>query len=430
MTAISELIRQLRTGRGVSLSQLAERAQIARRTLSYWEAGTYLPRLPELKNLLTALEATAEQHAQAIASLTAPRGIQELRLSSEHLQHENHFGVMPSGGDLLRALRQRSGLHLEQVAGMMNISTSTLSRWENGKVVPPPDRLDVLLETLGAQEAEQNTLKDGYLFLIAPQQEAALSPFDLQERFHAFFISMFGNREDKLNDLRFLSFEAQAWALATKDERGREILAAICANYAAFLADFNRMDEAYRYAHRTLDLLAHRSASEEILLRAAIVAARTEVYRGARPLPKRGLKMLQGWLSADALPEFQAWMLSEMAGYLMLENDWDAALRLRQEACRIAERCHNPSELRLRKLDLAKVEVEVGDAEHALSLVELVPRDTPFRRADIELLFAEGLVKLEERRNAEVWLERATADIRTYDLTHLHQRVDILVKQL
>jgi hypothetical protein len=251
----------------------------------------------------------------------------------------------------------------------------------------------------------------------------------LRDSFEEFALSLYGNREDKLNDLRFLAFEARAWSLASTHPRGRNLLASICANYAAFLAGFNRWQEAYRYAYRTLDLRAHDSISEEVSLRAAIIAARAEVYRGTQPTPKRGLKMLELWRSAASLPAFQAWMLSEMAEYLMLENDWETAARLRREACQVAARCQNPDELRLRKLDLAKVEIKTGDAEHALSLVSLSAQDSPFRRADIELLFAEGLTVLKDKRNAQVWFERAYANIQTYDLTHLQKRADTLAKQ-
>ena len=430
MNEIAEILRQLRDARGVSLRLLADRSGLSRRTLSYWEAGTYQPRLPELEMALTALNATAEQRRQALAWVDAPRAAKELRVSQSPIVVAGlDSETLPSGGDLLRAMRHRRGLRLEQVAALIGVSGATVSRWEQSKIAPPADRLDSLLSVLGARNGERDALRAGYGRLMAPLREAPLSAATLGEACEGFARSLYGNREDKLNDLRFLSFEAQAWPLAAKSAEGRRLLASICANYAAFLSGFNRMAEASRYAYRALDLLPRSAISEESALRAAIISARAEVYRGVRPVPHRGLELLRGWRPAEQIPAFHAWMLSDMAEYLLLENNGEAALNLRREACRVAERCKNSDELRLRKLDLAKLEVAAGRAEHALSLISLTAQDTPFRRADIELLFAESLAALEERRNAEIWLELANADIRAHDLTHLHNRADSLAKR-
>ena len=429
MNKIAEFLKHLRDGRGVSLRQLADRSGLSRRALTYWEAGTYQPRLPELEMALSALGATPEQKTRAAALLDAPRAARKIRSSPELLAGESQIGALPSGGDLLRAMRHRRGLRLEQVAVLLDVSGATVSRWEGGRIAPPPERLNLLLEALGAGDAESAALKAGYDFLARPLRETAPSAAALRDNFGAFSLSLYGNREDKRNDLRFLSFEAQVWPFAVKSADGRSLLASVCADYAAFLSGFNRMEEAGRYAYRALDLLPRSVVPEESLLRAALIAARSEVYRGLRPAPERGLKMLQLWRSAALPPAFHAWLLSDMAEYLLLKNEGEAALRLRREACRVAECCANPDELRLRKLDLAKAEIRAGRAERGLSLFSFSDRDSPFRRADIELLYAEGLMTLEEKGGAEIWLARANADIRAYDLTHLTDRAGLLAKR-
>ncbi len=433
--SLAELLRGLRGARGLSLAQLAARSQVSERTLSYWEAGTRQPRLPELEMVLAALETRTAQRNEALTLLSGPRGARELRLSPEHIRHENAIGMLPSGGDLLRALRHRRGLYLEQVAAQMGVSGATVSRWEQGKVVPPPDRLDALLTLLGARQGERAALKEGYLFLMTPLRAYTQEVSDLRENFEAFMRAHYATPDDRLDDLSFLSFEAQAWTLTVRDSSGRNLLAAVCANYAAFLAASGRMKEAGQYAWRALDLLEASSSSQETFtketaLRGAIIAAQSEVFQGTRPAPERGLKILQSWRSVAVAPMFQAWILSNMGGYLALQADWEAALILQQEACRVAERDSDPDQLRFRQMDLARVELSAGRAERVLSLVTLSAQDFPSRRARIELLFAEALLVLEERANAHFWLERANADILANDLTYLQSRSDALTKRL
>ena len=428
--SLAGLLRDLRGAQGLSQAQLAVQAKVAERTLSYWEAGTRQPRLPELEMVLAALEALPAQKTQALALLSAPRGAKQLRLSQEHIRREYHIGALPSGGDLLRAMRRRRGLRLEQVAAPMGVSGATVSRWEQGKVVPPADRMDALLTLLGARDAERSALKEGYLFLMAPLRAAAQDISHLRENFDAFMRAHFASPDDRLDDLHFLSFEAQAWALAVKGSGGKDLLAAVCAHYAAFLAASSRMKEAGQYAWRALDLLGKASSSRETLLRAAIIAAQSEVFQGTRPAPERGLQVLQSWRSVAIQPMFQGWLLSNMGGYLALKGDWEAAISLQQEACRVAERDSDPEQLRFREMDMARVELSAGRAERVLSLVSLTAHDFPSRRARIELLFAEALFALEERANAHFWLERANADILIHDLTYLHPRANALTKRL
>jgi len=56
----------------------------------------------------------------------------------------------------LRELRRRLGnISQEKLAGLVGVSWSTISRWENGKGTPSPlarDRLNVLLKKAGLED--------------------------------------------------------------------------------------------------------------------------------------------------------------------------------------------------------------------------------------------------------------------------------------
>jgi transcriptional regulator with XRE-family HTH domain len=425
-----KFISGLRTQRCVSLRQLADQASVARRTLSYWEAGMHLPHLPELEAVLAVLSATPAERAEALALLGTPRAVQRLEEQLGLPSWESRLGPLPAGGDLLRAMRRRKRLSLEQAAQRMAVAPSTLSRWEQGRVVPPPEQLAVLLVVLGASPSEAAALHNGLRFLALPLRDAVGSPEALHEAFRVFHSEIFAHREDKLNDLRFLTYLAEAWFLAVDSESGRHVLADMYAHYASYLIDFQRYAEAGQAAERSLTLLSARSATGETALRASLAAAHSSVYQGLRTSPAVGIAALRPWLDRPQGPAFQGWVRANLAEYLMLGSAMEAALEMSAQACRAAERCDDPNELRLRRLDRAKLLVRAEDAEQGLSLVVEYDQDTPFRRADVRLVFAEGLLALGDGAGAQSWLARASADIAAGELDHLRARADALARRL
>jgi transcriptional regulator with XRE-family HTH domain len=419
----------MRTARQLSLNGLAQRAGVSKRTLSYWESGTYQPCLPELEAVLNALGATAEQREDAVARIGAPRAARHLRQQPQIPVSAEEIGPLPCGGDLLRAMRHRRRLYLEQAAKGAGVSPGTLSRWEQGKVIPPPERLDALLTRLQAHPQERAALTDRSLFLAPPLRETTASVDALRARCGAFLWPSYVRPDDALLDLTYLTFAGWAWSLSAQSAPGRLLLAEIYSNYAAYLAYTHRFAEAGRAADRALDLLSDRAGPEQFFCRAAIASARAQVFRGARPAPQRGLEMLRLWLPLSPMQEYTSWILRDMAEYLVLEEANSEARALLMRACHIAQDCANPTELRLRKLDLARLHLRDGNAGEALPLAVLDPLDTPLRRADIALIWAEGLLALGERSGAQEWLQRACADIQTYDLAHLRPRASALAQR-
>lgn len=155
-TEIGAYLRELRTARHFSLSGLAERAQLAKGTLSYWEAGRFEQRLPELEAALSALGAGAVERTQALALVQAPRGV--------------------------RALRRRRGHTPAQVAETLRVHSSTVRRWENSQVAVPAERLEDLCRALGAAPGERTAIASQRLRLETPGEEAPLTPEAAQQQ--------------------------------------------------------------------------------------------------------------------------------------------------------------------------------------------------------------------------------------------------------
>jgi transcriptional regulator with XRE-family HTH domain len=427
-----DCLRRLRESRSVSGRRLASQVGLRPATLSDWETGRHQPRLPELEAVLTALGATAAQGREALALLRVPRAARRLRAEPERQGIETVLGPMPGGGDLLRALRHRRGLYLAQAAASLRVSSATLSRWEQGRIAPAPETLERLLTLLNATPQERSALAEGALFLIPPLCETGASVAALEALSSPFLWPNFfveSTRLVRYKDLVYLSLAAQAWRLA-REPRALRLLSEIQANYANYLASQRRFAEAERRAHYALDLRPDRSAPESFHARAAILAARSSVHRGARPAPGRGIRMLQLWLPITSWPEYRAWMVSEMAEYYALDGDLDCALSLAGDACELARRGASAQEFFMRRLDLIKLLLRANRAAEALRVAQSTEgNDQPFEQAEMGLLCAEALWGLGDRSAVSEWLRRAYDDIDAYDLQPLRARADALAQR-
>jgi transcriptional regulator with XRE-family HTH domain len=426
---IGTFLRRLRTARGVSLNQLARGAALAERTLRNWETGAHQPRLPELEAALEALDASMQERAQALALIDAPRGLRGLRAEPHILRLQEELGPIPSVGDLLRTIRQRRRLSLEQVAGELGVSCATLSRWENGKVVPPAEQRERLLTLLRAQPEERTALASGEMFGTTSLREVAYSPQALEYRFNQLRMRTFDYPQDALHDLSFLTFEALAWPLAAHGAVGRLLLGRIYANHATYLEAFDRVAESRDYAERALNLMSTQTVPEDAFVRAGIVTAHARVYQGRQPAPKRGIEMLELWLPHVQGLEYKAWLQSDMAEYVMLAGDVKGALALSAEACRVAADHEFAIELSHRRRDRAKLLLQADRIDEALALVTLEPGNTPVEHATVALLWAEGLMKQGDRSATE-WLHRAYIQVQEHDLTHLRVKADAISRRL
>ena len=59
---------------------------------------------------------------------------------------------------ILREMRRSRGLHLQDVAGLVDTTTSTVSRWETGTATPPTEKIAALLDAMDATPAERRAV--------------------------------------------------------------------------------------------------------------------------------------------------------------------------------------------------------------------------------------------------------------------------------
>jgi transcriptional regulator with XRE-family HTH domain len=150
---VGTLLREWRTSRGWSLSRLARQAGLSKGTLSYWESGTYLPRVAELEAVLDALDVTTAERAEAWVRVGAPRAARRLR--------EAAVAGLPGVGHLLRAMRRRRGWTQQDVASRVGVRQSAVARWERAEARPSATHLHALCVAFDARPEELAALQAG-----------------------------------------------------------------------------------------------------------------------------------------------------------------------------------------------------------------------------------------------------------------------------
>ena len=246
---IGSLIRDWRMERKLSLGALSLKADVHKATLSRWERQEQQPRVSELEAVLTALQVTDTQRREALALLDAPRAVIQLR----NLTGAGLALSPPTAGDLLRAIRLRRGLTLEQAAAQTGIAFSLIARYERGEQWPEFARLHDLCFALRALPEEVSALTCGggswLSEMDAEASESNVGPEEWEAR-----IERTWGRVNGLEDLRMFSLEAQLWRLANRRPDVLPVLQSAYAHHARLLMQTMRTTEALPFAQRSLAL--------------------------------------------------------------------------------------------------------------------------------------------------------------------------------
>ena len=415
---LGTLLRNLRKARGLTLEQAALAAGLARSTVNRWETAATLPRLVELNLLLEAFGVTTQQKRLVIARVDAPRAQKQARVDVRRVAEMTGIGPCPSGGDLLRALRQRQGLSACDVADQMGISMRTLQRWERAEVWPATEPLHSLCYLLKAQEEEITALTIGSACNPLWLSEANPSLDFLEQQLKA--LGQRISQSEPALELHCLALEAQLWPQAASKAQGRRLLAQAYSEHARYLGYRARVDTG-KIAKKALDLMPDKSNPDRYGLKAGVLAA----CQGKQNT-KQALASLRHWLALARHPDIEAWILSIMAGQMASDGAMEAALELSEQACDVARRSRSEAEVGIRQCDQASLFLTARRPDDALKILENINDDIPAFTGELYLLRAEARREVKDHSEARDWLQRAIKIIETYKLTHLHDRVEML----
>jgi transcriptional regulator with XRE-family HTH domain len=420
---LGTFLRHLFRSKGVTLKWLAREAGISRATLYRWLRGEYLPNLYELEQVLIALDATAAERRQALQRIDAPRAVIQLRRE----EHNGNLPSQPFAGDLLRAMRLRQGMTLDETARALGVQRSTVHRWERSETVPSTEKLQALCSLLKASPGELQALSVGCTHL-APSPEAEPLTLDHIEHDHRSIQEQITAGDNALMDLRLLSLEARTCQLAHDDLEARRRLAVIYSTHARWLMMQGRFFEAENYAYRALGTVQNDFEPEPFWLLAVRIMAKGAAEWSRYPNPQNGIEVLENWLPVAAFwHEMEAWFLRDMAIYHAEIGDDTSAIRLCEQAYQIVERHCSPDEMYHIRFDYAHVLLKAGQAPQALSMLPDVSHRVPFQRVHHAILSAEIQLALDDPASMQEWLDIAYQIIEANDLWRLKPQVDAVL---
>jgi transcriptional regulator with XRE-family HTH domain len=318
----------------LSLRDAAAAASISASTLSRWETGNCVPRVPELKALLRAFGIAGESIQRILVSIDAPRAAKAARKTLMAANLESSQSLVPTGGDLIRAMRLRKRLTITLLADQLGVNPSTVSRWENSIARPSMDLIKLLHDTLEATSEEQACLIESGVAKIKvdrPAFEARLIEGELKTLERRFLAEEWTNLE-----LRILQLQSMLWWYCEDITEAAPLLAWSQTLYAEFLVKNERWTDAARQAEAALALLDGNPEHRDLSVLAAITLARCEVYGAAQPQPHVGLVLLNRW--KEVLPEGtgRGRVFAEIAKYAYAIRDFECASRYAGESLRIA----------------------------------------------------------------------------------------------
>ena len=369
----------LRRRQNLSLRGLARRAGVSHDAVGAWERGARLPRLPELAAALTALAVGPAERLRLVALVSAPRVLSRVLMAGagEAGGGAGDTGLLPGGGDLLRAMRLRRGLTQADAARSAGISQGRLARWEQSEDWPTDERLHRLCLALGAAPQEVAALTGGRGMLPvwdeAEEAEAwagtgpASTEDPLGRRLHGVY-----THSDALRDLRSLSLERALWLRARDNEVFRSHLHDAYAYRARALMEEGRFSEVGVYADRAWDL-AQQGYGQSNFWAWSVIASATVLRRGfagRRPRPAAAAALLSSLVAQVRPRENQAWMLCELSLTLAEAGRATEAHRACAQALEMAEQDAIPEEVLFRRRDHAALLCALGRHGEALDVLE------------------------------------------------------------
>lgn len=396
-------LQRLRLARGFSQRQLAVAAGISAATLSHWEAGKTSPRIPELDVVLDVLEAEEADRQRLYAAIRAPRARARLARSAPKGEI-----WLPSAGELLRALRRRKGLSLEQAAAVLGVWPSTVHRWERTGTMPSAALLDVYCAALGAYPEERCALDEGF-GLDAGTRES------LEAQCEQLRCAAMGG-EEALVELRFLALEAQLWARSARDRFAERLLVRTWIWHAQWLLWRGRLEDAGPMAGRALAWLERTDSPDPGAFRAVHIYANFLVDRSRRPDPARGLRFLNDWLPVARWPRAEAWVRHNIATYQFRTGAVEEARRMAERADAVALRSDDPQAIRNSRSDRASMLLRCGESDLALALLSAEHQSNIYHRVFEAHLWETALTAVGEADRAAAWRARVQATVGEFAL--------------
>ena len=408
-----ESFRRLRQGRDMTQRELSRRAGLSLRTISYWEAGTRLPRIPELENALRALCASPPERTRLMALSATPRGAQAAR--REALDTE--AGPTPEIGDLLRAMRMRRGWTQERLAAELQTKRLTALRWETTKQFPSEENLERLCDALGAYPEERLALRERRLTTPLWTPEGSLEEC-VEATAH--FRRQVDTLATPLIDLNALALKRRLRLLAGQAEEALRLLAIVELKHSGWLLAQNRLAESRRSVGRALNGAQENRPPAWFWANAVNIASlHAKTASGANDAAFAVVKQWQPRLSDNYA---QTFLLSDMALYASFDKKAEEAKALLDAARQAQFLSGHAVSAEYFKITESRIRMRLYG--EAVDIDWLLARcGTTDERIVYLMMWAEGLLAGGDRQTALHYMTQAQAEITAEVTPMMRQRV-------
>ncbi|MGC4045777.1 MAG: helix-turn-helix domain-containing protein [Armatimonas sp.] len=382
MAEFHSFLKSLRCKKGLSLGQLAAYSGVSKATLSRWESGVHLPRIPELFRVLEALEASAAQISEALLLINQPRAIHITKAATDRP------GTI-SLGDLLFALRNRAGLSQEEVARRCGIYRTQYRQWENDDCRPHTDQLHTLAFMMGASKNEIQAVCS-MNFGSAPMQKERDTLLAVLHSVYTWDIHM----TRATRELQLLAVYAGMLQLY-RNER------ASSGDLALLFCEFGTVESIWPEGGEL--------RKEQYFARASKLAEQSLEPLSLHVIPalsEENSEDLLAWSPAFATVEGKAYLLS-CAASQMARVSPDRAVQLGERSCQLVE--NNPDESPCRRRDYGNLLVRCGRVAQAVRFIANLETPDIQRETMRYIDLAEAYLALGSQKEARACVEKTLA---------------------
>jgi len=286
------------------------------------------------------LAISSEDRVAALALIDAPRARRALEDASK--------GFRPS---LMAALRARVGLDQSELATLLGVRQSSVSRWERGENEPSEELLGRFAQVAGATPSEWKALTRP-----APYGEGATLD-ELEDRFWRVSFDA-----PMPKDVEFLLLRRSL--VRVEGAQGRRLRARVAIRHTQCLAECGRAREAISAALDAIALGRKEGMDDGALLPAAIAEA------AATRSPDRALRVLAATSGGVDDPVLRAWLADERGRHLVRAGHGEEGAASVREAMAIARAEARPNEQYLRSRGAARAFVGLGLIDEAARALE------------------------------------------------------------
>jgi transcriptional regulator with XRE-family HTH domain len=384
------VIQEARLSQRLSLRQLADKAGVSKATLSRWEAGKSRPYAPELAAVLETLQVPETARRQCFQQLGTPQAERYLSKTAP-----DGAPLPISGGELLRALRQRTGLTQADTARAVGVTQALLSRWEHNDCWPDDEKLARLCAALNATPGEKVGLTTRQW-----QGHKALPPD--YDALHATLRKLAIMSHEFEHDLFYLALGSRFEALARSSHIDRLRGLAPWAYFGSYLAWHGRMADAQHMVAPVIEEMRRRpqrmDQGQVFAVSALTLSLATLVS------PKKALEMLLAFGERMGPPFLSGWY-EDLAEIALKAGQVERAFHYYEKSIESASNEHNQAYCRLR---FGETLCLTGRPREALQQVERcrIDRFNTHSLTQIDLVQGGALALLGEVAEAQPILTR------------------------